>query len=290
MEGVVRRPRQTWSGNRQDRKLQRYRAQRLASHQQGDVINEPECQPSPERLNQSTLIDRSSSYKSFISQVPLRLLIKVSGQRGGLGISIAGGKGSLPYKENDEVPYLPLLPLHYPSFHQHYVSTSLVVNGQDMLEVSHHEAVSALRSAGNCVKMKILRERPAPPPESRALRELDVSDKESLIISRLGNDACQDFMRDRSPLATRIEAVICNGKELSDLVQEIRPGEERETMLKCGIVQAGKHTMAIPRIILTHPSTSDEDVEPLNHDADAGDIDDPDDHIYSDLSSAFYPA
>ncbi|CAJ0600781.1 unnamed protein product [Cylicocyclus nassatus] len=129
-----------------------------------------------------------------------------------------------------------------------------------MLEVSHHEAVSALRSAGNCVKMKILRERPAPPPESRALRELDVSDKESLIISRLGNDACQDFMRDRSPLATRIEAVICNGKEL------------------------------IPRIILTHPSTSDEDVEPLNHDADAGDIDDPDDHIYSDLSSAFYPA
>ncbi|KAG9275042.1 leucine-rich repeat-containing protein 1 isoform X3 [Astyanax mexicanus] len=73
MEGVVRRPRQTWSGNRQDRKLQRYRAQRLASHQQGDVINEPECQPSPERLNQSTLIDRSSSYKSFISQVPLRV-------------------------------------------------------------------------------------------------------------------------------------------------------------------------------------------------------------------------
>lgn len=32
-----------------------------------------------------------------------QLQIKVSGQRGSLGLSIAGGKGSLPYKNHDEV-------------------------------------------------------------------------------------------------------------------------------------------------------------------------------------------
>lgn len=50
----------------------------------------------------------------------------------------------------------------------------------------------------------------------------------------------------------------------------------------------------IPRIILTHPSTSDEDVEPLTQGPDDGDFDsdfsDSDSHIYSDcLNSAFYP-
>lgn len=43
----------------------------------------------------------------FCSRLRLRenfqLQIKVSGQRGSLGLSIAGGKGSLPYKNRDEV-------------------------------------------------------------------------------------------------------------------------------------------------------------------------------------------
>lgn len=38
-------------------------------------------------------------FDSFLCR---QLQIKVNGQRGGLGICIAGGKGSLPYKENDE--------------------------------------------------------------------------------------------------------------------------------------------------------------------------------------------
>ncbi|XP_072533280.1 uncharacterized protein [Salminus brasiliensis] len=256
-EGVVGRPQQTRGGNRQDRKLQRYRAQRLACHYQGDVRK---CQPSSssERLSQSTLTEQPSSYKSFISQVPLRLLIKVSGQRGGLGISIAGGKGSLPYKENDEGIFISRVSKGGPAEKAgvHIGDRVLEVNGQDMLEVSHHEAVSALRNAGNCIKMKVLRERPAPPPDNRAPQEPDISEAD---ISRQWIDTCQESMLDCSPLANRIEAVICNGKGL------------------------------IPRIILTHPSTSDEDVEPLNHDTDAGDFDDdPDDHIYSDLKSAFY--
>ena len=50
----------------------------------------------------------------------------------------------------------------------------------------------------------------------------------------------------------------------------------------------------IPRIILTHPSTSDEDIEPLTQES-AGlaldDADDPDTQIYSECyNNAFSPA
>jgi len=40
---------------------------------------------------------------SFSFQISSKLQIKVSGQSGGLGISIAGGIGSMPYKDHDEV-------------------------------------------------------------------------------------------------------------------------------------------------------------------------------------------
>ncbi len=48
----------------------------------------------------------------------------------------------------------------------------------------------------------------------------------------------------------------------------------------------------IPRIILTHPSTSDEEVEPLTQGPDDEDLDsdfsDLDSHVYSDVHSSFY--
>ncbi|KAI4887736.1 hypothetical protein NFI96_026673 [Prochilodus magdalenae] len=292
-KGVVQRSRPAGVPNRQDRKLQRYRAQRLASYLQGDEPNELENLSGLEKLNLSPLTERPCSYKSFISQVPLRLLIKVSGQRGGLGISIAGGKGSLPYKENDEGIFISRVSKGGPAEKAgvHIGDRVLEVNGQDMCEVSHHEAVSALRSAGSCIKMKVLRERP-PPPESRTSQEQDITEVEPLMISHQWIEACPESTLDRSALVKRIEAVVCNGKGLGDLSQDIRPGKDRESMLKTSTLQAGKHTMTIPRIILTHPSTSDEDVEPLTHGTDSGDfddLDDPDDHIYSDLNCAFYP-
>lgn len=73
IEGIVRRSRQTWGANRQDRKLQRFRAQRLASHLQGDTASESESQTSSERTSQSSLTERLGSYKAVISQVPLRV-------------------------------------------------------------------------------------------------------------------------------------------------------------------------------------------------------------------------
>lgn len=39
---------------------------------------------------------------------------------------------------------------------------SIQVNGLNMQGATHHEAVSALRNAGSCIKMKVLRERLLP--------------------------------------------------------------------------------------------------------------------------------
>ena len=57
------------------------------------------------------------------------------------------------------------------------------VNGLDMQVVTHHEAVSALRNAGSCIKMKVLRSR-ALPPELCALAEDPVIRETGLVIGK----------------------------------------------------------------------------------------------------------
>ncbi|XP_057198189.1 uncharacterized protein LOC130559246 [Triplophysa rosa] len=94
-EGGGHRPKHQWRENGHVRKLQRYRTQRLMTHFHRNTAHDPECHGRCEGLT-----ERPCLHKSLTSLVPLR--IKVNGQRGGLGICIAGGKGSLPYKENDE--------------------------------------------------------------------------------------------------------------------------------------------------------------------------------------------
>ncbi|GAA6111247.1 membrane-associated guanylate kinase, WW and PDZ domain-containing protein 3, partial [Tachysurus ichikawai] len=86
------------------KKLQICPEQYFAAQSEVDTIH---CHPDSKRIIQSSVSEQSYPHKPCMSRVPLRLLIKVSGQRDGLGISIAGGRGSLPYIENDEVFYLP---------------------------------------------------------------------------------------------------------------------------------------------------------------------------------------
>ncbi|XP_038152376.1 protein scribble homolog [Cyprinodon tularosa] len=119
------------------------------------------------------------------SQVPLKLQIKVSGQSGRLGISIAGGKGSLPYKDHDEGIFISRVAQGGPSEKAgiHVGDRVLEVNGLCMQGAAHHEAVAALRNAGSCIKLKVLRER----MPSSELEEAE------------------------SCLPKKIEAVVCNG-------------------------------------------------------------------------------
>lgn len=73
-----------------------------------------------------------------------------------------------------------------------------------MQGVSHHEAVSTLRQAGSCIKIKVLRQR-LEPAENRATEEPEES-KTGLLIGQ------KETELNCSSIAKRIEAVVCNGK------------------------------------------------------------------------------
>ncbi|KAM7385692.1 hypothetical protein PAMP_001755 [Pampus punctatissimus] len=228
--------------------------------------------------------------------------IKVSGQRGSLGISIAGGKGSLPYKDHDEGIFISRVTKGGASEKAgvHVGDRLLEVNGLNMHEATHLEAVSALRNAGSCIKMKVLREKLHP----REVSALDEPRDPSDVTIR--QPCSQDGGGHRSKhqktenaedcLSKKIETVVCNGNCISDLERNQNwtlPEVEAEALTKSDSLQVGKHTMTIPRIILTHPSTSDEDVELLTQSPTRQpphDFDIPDRCAHSDcFDNAFYP-
>ncbi|KAM6908127.1 protein scribble homolog [Lycodopsis pacificus] len=86
-------------------------------------------------------------------------------QTGGLGISIAGGKGSTPYKGDDEGIFISRVSEEGPAARAGVkVGDKLLeVNGVDLHEAEHHTAVEALRSSGATVSMSVLRERMVEP-------------------------------------------------------------------------------------------------------------------------------
>ncbi|KAL2085639.1 hypothetical protein ACEWY4_018959 [Coilia grayii] len=96
---------------------------------------------------------------------PVKLTLTIHRQTGGLGISIAGGKGSTPYKGDDEGIFISRVSEDGPA------ARAGVKVGDKLLEVNdvclqgaeHHTAVEALRSSGAAVTMTVLRERMVEP-------------------------------------------------------------------------------------------------------------------------------
>ncbi|KAM4704895.1 LOW QUALITY PROTEIN: protein scribble homolog [Rhinophrynus dorsalis] len=86
-------------------------------------------------------------------------------QTGGLGISIAGGKGSTPYKGDDEGIFISRVAEEGPAARAgvRVGDKLLEVNGVDLNNAEHHTAVEALRSSGTTVSMTVLRERMVEP-------------------------------------------------------------------------------------------------------------------------------
>ncbi|XP_041669845.1 protein scribble homolog isoform X14 [Cheilinus undulatus] len=91
--------------------------------------------------------------------------LTIQRQTGGLGISIAGGKGSTPYKGDDEGIFISRVSEEGPAARAGVkVGDKLLeVNGVDLHEAEHHTAVEALRSSGATVSMTVLRERMVEP-------------------------------------------------------------------------------------------------------------------------------
>ncbi|KAJ8248091.1 hypothetical protein GJAV_G00238210 [Gymnothorax javanicus] len=289
---------------REARRLQKLRAP------PGQALHSPECPGISERRGQHEAMQRTAMHNSLTSQLPLKLQVKIYGQRGGLGISIAGGRGSLPYKEHDEGVFISRVAKGGPAEKAgiHIGDRVLEVNGLNMQEMTHHEAVSALRNAGSSVRMKVLRERsvhvppPIDPPTQLEgpMRDVPVDRKlPSPTNTGISEPQHMNVGHDPEPerrLPGAIEAIVfCNENGTSTADPEnpmSRTARDTEASFKANAFQVVKNTMTIPRIILTHPSTSDEDIEPLTQDPADEELDEFDDlesQAYADcLNNAFY--
>ncbi|XP_073488496.1 protein scribble homolog isoform X13 [Aquarana catesbeiana] len=93
------------------------------------------------------------------------LTLTILRQTGGLGISIAGGKGSTPYKGDDEGIFISRVAEEGPAARAgvRVGDKLLQVNGVELRNAEHHMAVEALRSSGTSVSMTVLRERMVEP-------------------------------------------------------------------------------------------------------------------------------
>ncbi|XP_047200593.1 protein scribble homolog isoform X5 [Hippoglossus stenolepis] len=159
--------------------LQGYTADVLNSQKQAaedeedeQSIGTPQQPPRVDELEDSRQQVNSSQVKGVSFDQVNNLLIEparieeeehtlsIQRQTGGLGISIAGGKGSTPYKGDDEGIFISRVSEEGPAARAGVkVGDKLLeVNGVDLNEAEHHTAVEALRSSGASVSMSVLRE------------------------------------------------------------------------------------------------------------------------------------
>ncbi|XP_049621510.1 protein scribble homolog isoform X2 [Suncus etruscus] len=109
------------------------------------------------------------------------LTLTIVRQTGGLGISIAGGKGSTPYKGEDEGIFISRVSEEGPAARAgvRVGDKLLEVNGVDLHEAEHHQAVEALRGAGSTVQMRLWRERMVEPENAVTVTPLRPEDDSS---------------------------------------------------------------------------------------------------------------
>ncbi|XP_069738175.1 protein scribble homolog isoform X16 [Phaenicophaeus curvirostris] len=106
------------------------------------------------------------------------LMLTIVRQTGGLGISIAGGKGSTPYKGDDEGIFISRVSEEGPAAHAgvRVGDKLLEVNGVSLHCAEHHTAVEALRGSGSSVSMTVLRERMVEPENAITVTPLRPED------------------------------------------------------------------------------------------------------------------
>uniref|UniRef100_A0A8C8S2G2 Protein scribble homolog n=1 Tax=Pelusios castaneus TaxID=367368 RepID=A0A8C8S2G2_9SAUR len=106
------------------------------------------------------------------------LTLTILRQTGGLGISIAGGKGSTPYKGDDEGIFISRVSEEGPAARAgvRVGDKLLEVNGVALHCAEHHVAVEALRGSGSSVSMTVLRERMVEPENAITVTSLRPED------------------------------------------------------------------------------------------------------------------
>ncbi|XP_040441319.1 protein scribble homolog isoform X8 [Falco naumanni] len=137
------------------------------------------CNNNTEPEDQEEAWDEDDKKNGALSAQPsVKLTLTIVRQTGGLGISIAGGKGSTPYKGDDEGIFISRVSEEGPAARAgvRVGDKLLEVNGVSLHCAEHHVAVEALRGSGSSVSMTVLRERMVEPENAITVTPLRPED------------------------------------------------------------------------------------------------------------------
>ncbi|XP_042641695.1 protein scribble homolog isoform X7 [Tyto alba] len=137
------------------------------------------CNNNTEPEEQEEVWDEDDRKNGTLSAQPsVKLTLTIVRQTGGLGISIAGGKGSTPYKGDDEGIFISRVSEEGPAARAgvRVGDKLLEVNGVSLHCAEHHVAVEALRGSGSSVSMTVLRERMVEPENAITVTPLRPED------------------------------------------------------------------------------------------------------------------
>ncbi|XP_053873219.1 protein scribble homolog isoform X6 [Malaclemys terrapin pileata] len=137
------------------------------------------CNNNAEPEEQEEAWDKDDVKNGALStQTSVKLTLTILRQTGGLGISIAGGKGSTPYKGDDEGIFISRVSEEGPAARAgvRVGDKLLEVNGVGLHCAEHHVAVEALRGSGSSVSMTVLRERMVEPENAITVTPLRPED------------------------------------------------------------------------------------------------------------------
>ncbi|XP_055482315.1 protein scribble homolog isoform X2 [Psammomys obesus] len=138
------------------------------------------------------------------------LTLTIVRQTGGLGISIAGGKGSTPYKGDDEGIFISRVSEEGPAARAgvRVGDKLLEVNGVALQDAEHQEAVEALRGAGAAVQMRVWRERMVEPENAVTITPLRPEDDYS-PRERRGGGLRLPLLQPETPVPLRQRHAAC---------------------------------------------------------------------------------
>nr|XP_012615574.1 protein scribble homolog isoform X2 [Microcebus murinus] len=142
-----------------------------------DRAEEEEEEDQVEEEGEATT-EEEDKEEAVASAPSVKLNLTIVRQTGGLGISIAGGRGSTPYKGDDEGIFISRVSEEGPAARAgvRVGDKLLEVNGVALQDAEHHEAVEALRGAGAAVQMRVWRERMVEPENAVTITPLRPED------------------------------------------------------------------------------------------------------------------
>ncbi|XP_038051485.1 protein scribble homolog isoform X3 [Patiria miniata] len=164
---------------------------------------ERRCPTSPSLRKSHSLFASLGNLRSRIcstESIQEQLEISFSREGGGLGISIAGGRGSTPYKGNDQGIFISKVVEGAVAHTQGLLvgDKVLSVNGVNLVDADHLEAVEALRNSTDHIHIVILRETDINPDTTTANQETEESTAEvNLPPAAIPDDSEQNKVQDR---------------------------------------------------------------------------------------------